>query len=115
MVPSHFCALVGKSLFDSSAICHAYTLATTQGVKLGLYPLMNGTHEAHYPKSGGRGEEKTDLRYMELEASVWKTFHEVRKVKLYAENLFLTRESNFLLSGMFLVKVAYSIKIHKTS
>ena len=52
---------------------------------------------------------------MELETSVWKTFHEVRKVKLYAENLFLTRESNFLLSGMFLVKVAYSIKIHKTS
>ena len=47
------------------------------------------------PTTGNRGEEKKekiDLRYMELEASVLKTFHEVRKVKLYAENLFLIKQ-----------------------
>ena len=35
----HFCALVGKSLFDSSAVCHAYTLAATQKCKVRVVPL----------------------------------------------------------------------------
>lgn len=40
---------------------------------------------------GGEKKKKIDLRCMELEASVWKTFYEIRKVKLYAENLFLIK------------------------
>ena len=51
---------------------------------------MNGAIEIQYWKCGRR-EEKIDLRFLELEASMWKVFQEITNVKLYVKNLFLIK------------------------